>query len=177
MTDTQMNILKTALEWTRTEILSSALFAAFGILFLLASFCFWQFGKADLTRAYIIPLFVTGIVLVILGIGLIVPNYLRLSSFPEAFNADAARFISDELARVEKTMRGYDNAVFRVIPAIIIGAAVLLMIAKSLLWQASAISVIAMMAVIAVIDSNANARLFVYKAELQKADQQQTESQ
>ena len=162
MTDTQITIIKTALDWAGAEMISSALFATCGVLFLTASFCFWQF-------AYIIPLLVTGLLLMILGIGLIVPNYLRLSSFPDAFQADAAIFIADELARVDKTMKGYNNALFVIFPAIIMACAVILMMMRTPIWQASAISVIAMIAILLVIDSNANARLGTYKAELEQA--------
>ena len=105
----------------------------------------------------------------VLGIGLTVPNYLRLSSFPGAFQADAAIFIADELARVDKTMNGYNNALFVIFPAIIMACAVILMIMRTAIWQASAISVIAMIAILLVIDSNANARLGTYKAELEQA--------
>ena len=169
MTDTQITIIKTALDWAKAEMISSALFAVCGMLFLTASFCFWQFGKADMARAYIIPLLVTGLLLIILGIGLIVPNYLRLSSFPDAFQADAAIFIADELARVDKTMKGYNNALFVIFPAIIMACAVILMMMRTPIWQASAISVIAMIAILLVIDSNANARLGTYKVELEQA--------
>ena len=169
MTDTQITIIKTALDWSRAEIMSSTLFAACGVLFLTASFCFQQFGKADMSRAYIIPLLVTGLLLMILGIGLIVPNYLRLSSFPDAFQADAAIFIADELARVDKTMNEYNKALFVMFPAIIMACAVILMIMRTHIWQASAISVIAMIAILLIIDSNANARLGTYKVELEQA--------
>ena len=122
-----------------------------------------------MARAYIVPLLVTGLLLVTLGIGLILPNYLRLSSFPDAFETDEGIFIADELARVDKTMKGYNNALFVIFPAIIIGCAFILMIMRTPIWQASAISIITMIAFLFVIDSNANARLGAYKAELIQA--------
>lgn len=171
MTDTQINILKAAIDWTKAEMFSSAFFALFGIMFLLASFGFWQFSKTDMAKAFVIPLLVVGGLLFILGIGLLIPNQLRLSNFPTAFNADGAAFVASEIARVDKTMNGYDNAIFRIIPLIIAVSAVLIMILDHPVWRASLITVIAMMAVILLVDINANARLEGYKTHLLSAKQ------
>lgn len=51
MTDTQMDLLKAAIEWTKAEMVSSAFFAAAGIVFLLSSYGFWQLGKTDMAKA------------------------------------------------------------------------------------------------------------------------------
>ena len=171
MTDTQIDILKAAIDWARAEMLSSAFFALFGVLFLLASFCFWQVGKTDTTKAFVIPLVVAGTLLVILGVGLVISTQIRLTGFSPAFNADTAAFITSEVQRADRTMSGYETAVFRVMPIIVIIAAGLLLVLQSPLWQASMIVVIGMMAVIMVIDTNANARLGDYKAKLLQTEQ------
>lgn len=171
MTDTQMTLLKTALDWTKAEMFSSAFFALFGLIFLIASYGFWQFGKTDTAKAYIIPLLIVGGLLIILGVGLVISNQLRLSQFPIAFNADAASFLSSELARAEKTINGYNNAVYKFIPLIIIACATALIFLRSPIWQASMIAVIAMMAVILFIDSNASTRMAAYKAQLSEIEQ------
>lgn len=169
MTDTQFNILKTAMEWAKAETFSSAFFALFGILFLIAGFCFWQYGKTDTAKAYIIPFIVVGGLLVILGAGLVISTQWRLAGFPAAFNADAAGFVAAEIARVDKTIDGYDNAVTRGIPIIILISAAILMFMKSPVWQAGAVAVIAMMAIILLVDTNATARLADYKEQLVEA--------
>ena len=167
-----MDALKTASDWARAEMLSSSVFALYGILFLVSSFCFWQFGKTDTAKAYVIPMLVAGVLLVILGVGLVISNQMRLSAFPAAHDADMAGFITSEIARAAKTINGYNNAIYIVIPLIIVVSALLLLFLKTPLWQASMIAVIAMMAVILLVDSNANARLIAYKANLQQVDQQ-----
>lgn len=40
MTDTQIHILKTAMDWTKAEMFSSIFFALFGALFLVGSASF-----------------------------------------------------------------------------------------------------------------------------------------
>ena len=176
MTGTQMDILKTAIDWTKAEMLSSAIFAMLGILFLLASYGFWQFGKTEVAKAYVIPLLVVGSLLFILGVGLVIPNALRLSNFPIAFNVDASAFIAAEIARVDKTINGYNNAIFIGIPIIIAICTALIIFLNSSIWHASAISVIAMMAIILLVDTNANARLETYKSKLIEAQQQAMDS-
>ena len=171
MTDTQMDLLKAAVEWTKAEMVSSAFFAAAGIVFLLASYGFWQLGKTDMAKAFIIPFLVVGTLLVIPGVGLIIPNQLRLTNIPGAITTDSATFIATEIARVDKTMAGYSNAVFRVIPLIIVVSAVMFMLLNAPIWRASLIAVIAMMAVIVIVDTNANARLADYKTQLRMTQQ------
>ena len=44
MADTQIDILKTATDWAKAEMMSSGFFAICGILFILISLGFWQMG-------------------------------------------------------------------------------------------------------------------------------------
>ena len=169
MTDNQIDILKVALDWTKAEMISSSFFALFGMLFVVASYCFWQFGKTETAKAYLIPLLVVAGLLLVLGIGLVISNQLRLGQFPDAYQADAAAFIASEITRVDKTVNGYERALYLVLPIITLISAALLLFVRTPIWQASLICIIAMMAVILIIDSNANARLGVYQAVLVKA--------
>ena len=68
-------------------------------------------------------------------------------------------------------MAGYSNAVFRVIPLIIVVSAAMFMLLNAPIWRASLIAVIAMMAVIVIVDTNANARLADYKTQLRMTQQ------
>ncbi|WP_222435302.1 hypothetical protein [Puniceibacterium confluentis] len=60
-----MDIVKTATDWTRAEMLSSSFFILFGLSFLLASFGFWQLGRTDIARAYVVPMLVAGTLILI----------------------------------------------------------------------------------------------------------------
>lgn len=62
-----MELLKLATEWTKEEVFSTRFFMLFAILFLIASIGFWQLGKTDLAKAYVIPTLVSGLLLLTIG--------------------------------------------------------------------------------------------------------------
>lgn len=161
-----MEILKTAVDWARAEVFSSTFFILFGLLFLAASIGFWQIGKSDIAKAYITPTLVAGSLILLVGIGIMYANYARQTSFIDAYNHDAATFISNEISRTLKSMGEYQTIVFKVIPAIIAGCALLIIFMDSASWRAASITTIAMMVVILLVDSNANSRLEAYNNEL-----------
>ena len=168
MTDTQMHVLKTAMDWARAEMFSSMFFALFGVVFLFASASFWHLGKTETAKAFVIPLLVTGILLVILGVGLVIANQWRISTFPAAFAADAKAFLAAEITRADKTVSGYQKAVQIYLPAIIAICALALLVVKTPNWQASMVAIIAMMAVIMLVDTNASTRMEDYQDRLQE---------
>lgn len=166
-----MHILKTATDWAKAEMFSSAFSILFSSLFLLASRGFWQLGKTDVAKAYVIPALVAGSLFLIIGLGIFIPNQARVTGFPTAYNSDAPQFIASEILRADKILNDYRIAVFRIIPVIIAVCAVLILYFESPIWRASLITTIAMMAVILMIDTNANVRLEIYKAKLGDAEQ------
>ncbi|MCB0856355.1 MAG: hypothetical protein KDD63_29250, partial [Bacteroidetes bacterium] len=64
----------------------------------------------------------------------------------------------------------YRTIVFKVIPFIIVAAALLIFFVDKPIWRATAITTIAMMVVILLVDSNANARIIEYKKQLELVD-------
>lgn len=50
-----MELLKFATEWAKSEVFSSRFFILFALLFLSASIGFWQLGKSEIAKAYVIP--------------------------------------------------------------------------------------------------------------------------
>lgn len=161
-----MDILETATTWAKAEMLSSSIFILLGVAFVVASFGFWQIGNTDTARAYVIPTLVAGILLVILGAGLLIGSQRSLAGFEAAFTSDAAAFVASEIARAERVTGQYRVAVFLVIPLIVVVCAGLIILLQGPVWRASLITTIALMAVIMLVDSNANARLEVYKDKL-----------
>ncbi len=161
-----MDILKTAIDWAKTEVFSSTFFILFGVMFLLATLGFWQWGKTELAKAFIYPTLVAGALLLTIGLGLVYSNTSRITSFPTAYERDASAFIKMEIIRAEKTMAEYQTAVFKVIPLIIVLAALLFVFIDKPVWRAISMTTIAMMVVILSIDSNANARMEAYKDQL-----------
>jgi len=98
-----MDILKAATDWAKAELFSTPFFILFGVLFMVASLGFWQLGKTEMARAYIIPTLVAGALLTIIGLGLFFTNKSRITEFENAYNNDALTFVEAELVRADST--------------------------------------------------------------------------
>jgi hypothetical protein len=168
-----MEILKLATEWARAEVFSTRFFILFAILFLMASLGFWQLGKTEIARAYIIPTLVAGVLLMTIGLGLFYTNKSRITQFETAYNEDASAFVASEFERIERTLNEYKTIVFKAIPIIIVVAALLIIFIDKPTWRASMITTIAMMIVILLVDGTAHARIEAYSKQLELADQQE----
>lgn len=167
-----MDILKAATDWAKAELFSTPFFILFGVVFMAASLGFWQLGKTDMARAYIIPTLVAGVLLLTIGLGLFFTNKSRITAFERAYQADAAAFVTSEIARGQSTLKEYKTIVFKVIPIIIIAAALLIIFMDKPIWRAISITTIAMMIVILLIDGSAHARIDAYKKQLEAAQMQ-----
>lgn len=164
-----MNILKEALDWTKSELFSTPFFVLFGVLFIVASIGFWHLGKTDLAKAYIIPTLVAGILLVIIGVGLYANNKNRLNTFESLYQKDSRAFIISELTRTESTLKEYQTVVFKAIPIIIVVAALLIIFLNSTTWRAISITTIAMMVILLLVDGSAHNRIEIYNKQLEIA--------
>ena len=167
-----MNILKTATDWAKAELFSTPFFILFGILFVLASVGFWQLGKTDMAKAYIIPTLVAGILLMTIGLGLFFTNKSRITQFETAYNSNAFAFVESELTRAEATLKEYQTIVFKVIPLIIAICSILIVFLDKPVWRASMITTIAMLVVILLIDGTAHARIDSYNKQLMSTKQE-----
>ncbi|WP_343854787.1 hypothetical protein [Algoriphagus jejuensis] len=161
-----MDILKAATDWAKAELFSTPFFMLFGGVFMAASLGFWQLGKTEMAKAYIIPTLVAGALLLIIGLGLFFTNKSRITQFETMYNADASAFVASELARAEATLTEYKNIVFTAIPLIIAACALVIFLVNSPIWRASMITSIAMLVVILLIDGTAHARIDAYHQHL-----------
>lgn len=161
-----MEILKTATDWARAEVFSTSFFILFGIIFVLAGMGFWQLGKTQIAKAYIIPALAAGALLLIIGLGLVFTNLYRMSSFSVDCNGDTSAFVKSEIVRADKALNEYKTIVFSAIPLIISVCALLIIFIDKPVWRASMITTIAMMVVILLIDGTAKGRLEAYKEQL-----------
>ena len=167
-----MDIFKASTDWAKAEVFSTTFFILIGVLFVLATVGFWQLGKTEMAKAFVIPTLVAGALLLTIGLGLFFTNKSRLASFPTAYNTDASAFVESEITRAEKTIAEYQN-VFKVIPLIIVVAALLIVFIDKPGWRAISITTIAMMVVILLIDINANARMEAYSQQLESIEKQE----
>lgn len=161
-----MDILKTAIDWARAEVFSTSFFIVFGLVFVGTSIGFWQLGRTDLARAYIIPTLVAGVLLLIIGTGLVYTNVSRTSQFEAAYHEDGEAFVAAEVTRIEGTLREYQTIVFTIIPLLIVACALIIVLFPTPVWRASAITAIAMLTVILLIDGTAHARITDYSRQL-----------
>ncbi len=161
-----MDILKTATDWAKAEMLSNSVFILSGALFLVVSFAFWQAGRTDMARAYVMPMLIAGLLLLILGGGLLYGTWSNLAGFGPAVSQDAPALVASEIARVDKTIAQYGMAVFKVMPLLIAAAAGLIIVLNGPAWRAGLITAVAFLSLVMLVDSNASGRLETYRQQL-----------
>ncbi|TRX62504.1 hypothetical protein [Carboxylicivirga sp. M1479] len=161
-----MDILKSATDWAKAEVFSTSFFIVMGLVFVLATIGFWQLGKTEIAKAYVIPTLVAGALLLTIGLGLFFTNKARVNNFETAYNSNAKAFVASEIVRADKALNEYRTIVFKAIPLIIAICALLIVFIDKPLWRASMITTIAMLVVILLIDGTAKGRLDTYKKQL-----------
>lgn len=160
-----MDILKTAQDWAKAEMFSTSFFIIFGFLFVVASIGFWQLGKTDITKAYVVPMLVAGILVLTIGFGLFFNNKHRVIKFEKDYYKDAPAFVQSEIERADATLKEYNN-VDKVIPILIIVAALGIILLNTPLWRAIGITTITMLVILMLVDGTAWDRMKVYKEKL-----------
>ena len=162
-----MDLLNLSTEWAKNEVFSTRFFILFAILFFIASIGFWLLGKTDLAKAYIIPTSVAATLLMIVGLGLFYTNKSRIRQFNEEYNTNSISFYESELKRTESTLKEY-KVVFKVIPILIIVAALLILFLNSTTIRAISITTIAMLIIVLLIDGTAHSRIESYNKSLKE---------
>ncbi|MFR9543640.1 MAG: hypothetical protein SNH27_16530 [Rikenellaceae bacterium] len=163
-----MDILGIATQWAKDEIFSSKLFIVVGVLFVIISIGFWQLGKTEIARAYIVPFAICGGLLLIIGGGLTYNNYSRLKAFPMAYSENCTEFIETEIERTESTITSTESTIFRWIPILIVVAALLIIFVDKPTWRAASITAIAFLITLLVVDSNSHSRIVGYDKALKE---------
>lgn len=167
-----MDILKTAQDWAKAEMFSTTFFIIFGFLFVAAGIGFWQLGKTDIAKAYVIPMLVAGVLVLVIGFGLFFNNKFRVTNFEKAFHEDAPAFVQSETERVDATLKEY-KTVFTVIPILIIAAALVIVFLNTPLWRAIGVTTIAMLVILMLVDGTAWDRIKEYKEKLVLVEKQE----
>jgi hypothetical protein len=162
-----MDLLNLSTEWAKNEVFSTRFFILFAILFFIASVGFWLLGKTDLAKAYVIPTSVAATLLMIVGLGLFYTNKSRIRQFNEEYNTNYISFYESELKRTESTLKEY-KVVFKVIPILIIVAALLILFLNSTTIRAISITTIAMLIIVLLIDGTAHSRIESYNKSLKE---------
>ena len=160
-----MDFIKLSTDWAKAEVFSAKIVWLFSVVELLAAIGFWYWGKTTIAKAFIWPLLVMGLFLIAVGAGLYSANHPRIVQFENEYHREPKAFLDAELQRTSKSQRGL-ALVFKILPVIIIFAALVIMLAPASLWRAIAVSVILTAAFLMVVDSNTEARNDAYHAQL-----------
>ena len=160
-----MDVLKLSTDWAREEVFSAKVVLLLSLLFLLSAIGFWQLGKTATAKAFVWPMLVAGVLIVTVSAGLYFANKPRITQFEAAYNTDAKSFVQMETERTAKSQKDL-ALVFKVLPLIIIAAALLIVLVNKPLWRAIAITTIAVTTVLMLIDSNTDARNTAYHQHL-----------
>lgn len=156
-----MDILKLSTDWAKAEVFSSKMTFLIGLLFFLAAFGFWQLGKTSMAKAFVWPVLIAGLLTITVSVGLYLANKPRITQFETAFNTDAKAFVQSETARTAKSQKEL-ALVFKILPMVIVAAALLIAFVNVPLWRAIGVTTIALMTVLLFIDSNTDARNTTY---------------
>ena len=160
-----MDILKLSTDWARAEVFSAKISLLLSLLFFIAAIGFWQLGRTAMAKAFVWPMLVAGVSIVAVSAGLYFANKPRITQFETAYHTDAKAFVQTEIQRTAKSQNDL-ALVFKVLPLIIIAAALLIMFVNTPLWRAIGITTIALMTVLMFIDSNTGARNTEYHQQL-----------
>jgi ABC-2 type transport system permease protein len=160
-----MDIIKLSTDCAKAEVFSAKIVWLFSIIELAAAIGFWYLGRTAMAKAFGWPFLVAGLFLVTVGAGLFFSNNPRIERFEMLYRQDPKAFVQQEIQRTEKSQREL-ALVFRILPAIIIGAALLIMLVPAPIWRAIGITVIITVAFLMVVDSNTNARNSAYHTQL-----------
>jgi hypothetical protein len=165
----QMEIIRLSTDWAKAEVFSAKMVGLLSLVVFLVALGFYQMGKTPMAKAFVWPLLVAGLLLVAVSAGLYYANKPRIAQFETAYKSDADSFIKNEISRTTKSK--HDLAlVFKVLPAIIIAAAILIMFSQTPLWRAIAVTTILLMTLLMLIDSHTDARNTAYHQQLQTAN-------
>jgi ABC-2 type transport system permease protein len=160
-----VDVLKFSTDWAKAEVLSAKIVLLLSVLAFFAAIGFWQLGKTIMAKAFIWPTLIAGMLLIAVAAGLYFANRPRITQFQTAYSTDAKTFVEMEIARTAKSQ--HDLAlVFKVLPFIIIAAALLIIFTSTPLWRAIGITAIALIVILMFIDSNTDARNTAYHQHL-----------
>ncbi|MGU3373970.1 hypothetical protein [Chryseobacterium sp. M5A1_1a] len=162
-----MDILKLSIEWAKAELFSAKIIWLFSLIILLSAGGFALWGKTAMAKAFVIPLIVSGILLIVVSIGLYTASQPRITQFAIAYKNDAGGFVEKEIERTTKS-DGDFKVVFKALPAIAIVAAIFLILFSTPNWRAISITVILLVTFLMLVDSNTAARNAAYREQLLK---------
>lgn len=163
-----MDFIQHTVNWSKGEITEAIIMGIFGIIIVLSSVLLWKFGDTPYAKALVIPLFVVGIIPVIMGISGTISNKNRIPVYQNAWQQDKQGFIQAEKERVE----GFDEIFKYSYPAaiiLVIGGAILFFLLKSPTWKGISLAMMVMGLMAYFIDHFAAERAAIYLEHIKNA--------
>jgi ABC-2 type transport system permease protein len=160
-----MDIIKTSTDWAKAELFSAKIIWLFSIILILGAVAFGYWGRTQTAKAFVIPLIVAGIFLISVGIGLYWANKPRIKQFEKEFSINSKEFVFKEIQRTAKSQKEL-ALVFKILPAIIIVAALFLIFFPAPYCRTICITIILTVAFLMAVDSNTDARNSAYHIHL-----------
>ena len=157
-----MEVIKAASEWAKAEMVSAIIFMLVGTSYMATSLGLWQWANSTLAKALIVPLLVAGALLLGAGISFYLSNKTKLSTFETVYKANPSEWLSSEMARTEKTINTYQNVALKVFPGVILLAVLVFIFVPIPLVRAISIALIAFLAALVLLDSQALKRMNTY---------------
>ncbi len=160
-----MDIVKLSTDWARAEVFSAKIVWLFSAITIIAAIGFWFWGRTVMAKAFIWPMLVAGIFMTAIGAGLYFANNPRITRFEAESHHNPDAFLQGEILRTAESKKQLAG-VFKILPVIIIFAAVGIFLLPSPLWRAIAVTIIMTAVFLMIVDSNTEARNNIYHSEL-----------
>ena len=160
-----MDIIKLSTDWAKAEVFSAKIVWLFSAIEIMAALGFWYWGRTAMAKAFVWPLLLAGLLLVAVGAGLYFANKPRIERFEKEYHQNPDVFIKAELQRTAESQRQL-ALVFRILPAIIIIAALIIFFLPMFPWRAIAVTIIMIATFLMIVDSNTEARNTAYHDQL-----------
>jgi ABC-2 type transport system permease protein len=156
-----MDIIKLSTDWAKAEVFSAKIVWLFSAIEIMAAFGFWYLGRTSMAKAFFWPLLLTGLFLIAIGAGLYFANKPRIERFEKEYHTNPDAFIKAEIQRTAESQRQL-ALVFKIMPAIILIAALVILLLPGLPWRVIATTTIITAAFLMIVDSNTEARNSAY---------------
>ncbi len=160
-----MDIVKMSTDWAKAEVFSAKIVWLFSTITIITAPGFWFWGRTGMARAFVWPLLIAGIFLAVIGAGLYFANSPRITRFETEYSHNPEIFLQGEIQRTAESKKEL-ALVFKILPVIIIFAAVGILLLPPNIWIAIAVTTIMTAVFLMIVDSNTEARNNIYHSQL-----------
>lgn len=162
-----MDLLKISTDWAKAEIFSAKMVWLFSLILVATALGFWYLGKTTMAKAFVWPILISSLLLILIAGGLFYANKPRVTQFEQAYQSNPASFLQQELIRTAKSNNDF-AVVFKVLPALLIVSGLLIFFLPSPRWRSIGITLGFLAIFLMALDSNTAARNEAYREQLKK---------